>query len=88
MIYCLSTFEDGFIFLIDLLAYLYNFVFKSDSTMSNSSHPCQNKICHGEQLNYNTQEHALKSIFVLDILFQFGEAVIEIAQEKDQLLKS
>ncbi|SEW20043.1 hypothetical protein [[Clostridium] fimetarium] len=37
--------------------------------------PIRNKICHGDQLNFGTKEHALKSILGINLLIQLGEAV-------------
>lgn len=34
--------------------------------------PGRNKICHGEQTNYGTKEHALKAILCIDIIIQLG----------------
>lgn len=38
--------------------------------------PLRNKICHGEQTEYETMEHSLKAILVTDIVIRFGAAVL------------
>lgn len=38
--------------------------------------PGRHKICHGEQTNYGTKEHALKAILVVDIVIQLGEQML------------
>lgn len=48
-----------------------------------SSIPCRNKICHGIQLNYNTKEHALKSILIIDLLISFYKQIYEIVNKED-----
>lgn len=39
--------------------------------------PLRNKICHGEQTEYGTQEHSLKAILVTDIVIRYGAAILE-----------
>lgn len=49
-----------------------NYIFESVYASGNNAdydNPCRNKICHGEQMNYGTKEHALKSILVIDLLY-------------------
>lgn len=53
--------------------YLMNYVYSSSNNMDNfENNPGRNKICHGQQTNYGTREHALKSILVVDIIVQLG----------------
>ena len=37
--------------------------------------PLRNKICHGVQTEFGTQEHSLKAILVTDLVIRFGAAV-------------
>ena len=37
--------------------------------------PLRNKICHGEQLNYGTQEHAIKAILSVDLMVNIANAI-------------
>lgn len=39
--------------------------------------PLRNKICHGVQTNYDTQEHSLKAILATDLVIQLGSAAAE-----------
>ena len=47
--------------------------------------PLRNKICHGQQTDYGTQEHSLKAILVTDIVIRYGAAILEgrIDAERD-----
>lgn len=50
--------------------------------------PLRNKICHGDQLNYGTKEHSLKSILCINLLIKLGESikgVIESIQEDPKI---
>ena len=38
--------------------------------------PLRNKICHGEQTDFDTREHSLKAILVTDLIIRFGAAVL------------
>ncbi|WP_418238584.1 hypothetical protein [Ellagibacter isourolithinifaciens] len=39
--------------------------------------PLRNKICHGQQTEYGTQEHSLKAILVTDIVIRYGAVILE-----------
>lgn len=54
------------------IEYLNDVIFTSDPAVSNDENPHRNKICHGEQVNFATQGHAIKSILALDILVRLG----------------
>lgn len=45
--------------------------------------PLRNKICHGQQTEYDTQEHSLKAILVTDIVIRYGAAILE-SQTEDE----
>ena len=45
--------------------------------------PLRNKICHGQQTEYGTQEHSLKAILVTDIVIRYGAAILE-GQTEDE----
>lgn len=38
--------------------------------------PLRNKICHGDQTEYDSKEHSLKAILVTDVLIRFGSALL------------
>lgn len=64
------------------LRYVKDFVLKSPQEDINTlSGPHRNKICHGEQTNFGTQEHALKAIFIADALIQFSNEVYSSTQD-------
>lgn len=65
------------------LQYINNFVLKNpDKPIEEFAVPHRNKICHGEQLNFGTQEHALKAIFIIDSLIKFSNAIYSSTRDK------
>lgn len=44
----------------------------SESKKRWASQPLRNKICHGDQLNFGTKEHALKSVLIIDLLVKLA----------------
>lgn len=73
---------DGFYYWTSFVRYMRKIIYTSEETMSTSNHPCRNKICHGDQVNYGTQEHALKSILIIDSLIKNAEASKEYLERK------
>lgn len=69
----ISDAEEGLMYWIKSIEYIYNIILTSKDSMNQSSHPCRNKICHGIQLNFGTREHALKSILTIDMMIRLGE---------------
>lgn len=64
------------------LKYIKNFVLKNPQTpIDKLTVPHRNKICHGEQLNFGTQEHALKAIFIIDSLISFSNEIYSSTQD-------
>ena len=64
------------------LQYINNFVLKNpQKPIEELAVPHRNKICHGEQLNFGTQEHALKAIFIIDSLIKFSNAIYSSTQD-------
>lgn len=47
----------------------------SDSKKRWESQPIRNKICHGSQLNFGTEEHSLKAILSIDMLIQLANEI-------------
>ena len=56
--------------------YLINVVMTSKNKFD-SNQPCRNKICHGEQINFNTKQHALKSILIVGMVIFLGNRIIK-----------
>lgn len=79
---CTSFEEIGLAWTI-VTRYLVNVIYSSDVKYDQSDQPCRNKICHGVQTNYNTKEHALKSILVIDLILSFYDLCIK-DREKDK----
>lgn len=53
--------------------YLMNYTYSSNKDIEHFiSQPGRNKICHGEQLDFDTEEHSLKAILVTDIIILLG----------------
>ena len=45
--------------------------------------PLRNKICHGDQTEYDTKEHSLKVILVTDIMIRLGSAVLALQADAE-----
>lgn len=52
----------------------------SDSKKRWESQPIRNKICHGVQLNFGTEEHSLKAILTIDMLIQLAYEIYRVAE--------
>lgn len=64
------------------LQYINDFVLKNpQKPIEELTVPHRNKICHGEQLNFGTQEHALKAIFIIDSLINFSNEIYSSTQD-------
>lgn len=50
-----------------------------------SIHPNRHAFCHGEQCNYGTKEHALKTILCLDALEYVASVIAESIENKKRL---
>ena len=47
--------------------------------------PIRNKICHGDQLNFGTEEHSLKAILTIDLLIRLADEIDRITHiQKDE----
>ena len=58
------------------LKFINDFVLKNpQNPIDELTVPHRNKICHGEQLNFGTQEHALKAIYIIDSLICFSTEI-------------
>lgn len=57
------------------IEYLYNEIYTSRKDY-NRDQPCRNKICHGIQTNFNSYEHAIKSILAIDLMISLGNAIV------------
>ena len=74
--------RNGILWWDKTLQYINNFVLKNpDKPIEEFAVPHRNKICHGEQLNFGTQEHALKAIFIIDSLIKFSDAIYSSTQD-------
>ena len=56
----------------------------SDSKKRWKSQPLRNKICHGDQLNFGTQEHSIKAILSIDMLVQLAYEIDRIAKKANE----
>lgn len=52
----------------------------SDSKQKWNEQPLRNKICHGNQLNFGTQEHSLKAILTVDMLINLALEIKALAE--------
>ena len=75
--------HENFLWWDKTLQYINNFVLKNpQKPVDDLTVPHRNKICHGEQLNFGTQEHALKAIFIIDSLIKFSNAIYSSTRDK------
>ncbi|MCD7950512.1 MAG: hypothetical protein LUG12_09670 [Erysipelotrichaceae bacterium] len=59
------------------LYYIFKDVYTSKTKNYDSNQPCRNLICHGNQINYGTKEHALKAILCIDIVIWLDNYMYE-----------
>lgn len=79
--------ENGVMAWDCIFKYLQKEILSShDSKIRLKTQPMRNKICHGAQFGYNTKEHSLKAILVVDILIQLSYILskVEIQDENDK----
>lgn len=81
----LSETDGGFLYWFAGVGYLYKVIMTSSGKMSQSEHPCRNKICHGIQLNYGTREHALKAILIIDMTIKLGKDMKRILETDEEI---
>ena len=67
LIWASGSVEHGMLLWQIIANYMVENIYASGNN-ADYRNPCRNKICHGEQLNYGTREHALKAILVIDLL--------------------
>jgi hypothetical protein len=82
LLWFLSDAQEGFLYWIHAVKYIYNTILTSDDNMSESMNPCRNKICHGEQLNFGTKEHGLKSILTVDMMIRLAESLKKVNESE------
>lgn len=75
--YIILSQEINPMFWYKVLEYINNIVYTSQAINQNNNQPCRNKICHGEQLNFGTQEHCLKAVFTIDLLCKLASTVFK-----------
>lgn len=85
LLWFITDAEDGIVYWIKAIEYIYNIILTSDNTMDESNHPCRNKICHGIQMNYGTKEHSLKSILTIDMMIRLAENLKSVNEESVKL---
>lgn len=75
--------ESGMLLWEAMVEYLRDEILSSSpETMVVSDQPLRNKICHGGQLNFGTEEHSLKAILTIDMLMQLAMAIDGISMEE------
>ena len=69
MILRLAAMTENAVFYWEAITdYIYNVVLTSHGDEYRDHNPLRNKICHGDQLDFGTEEKSLKGIFVIDLL--------------------
>lgn len=77
--------ESGMLLWNAMANYLRDVCFFSGQDYSHiNNQPLRNKICHGDQIEFGTQEHSLKAIFVIDMLIQLAYEIKRIIDIKEQ----
>lgn len=77
--------ESGYLLWEAMANYLKNEILcSSDSKKRWESQPLRNKICHGDQLNFGTQEHSIKAILTIDMLVQLAYEIDRIAKKANE----
>jgi len=75
----------GYIIKEVIVEYIKEDVLSSSDSKSRWEHqPLRNKICHGDQLNYGTEEHSLKAILCIDLLVKLGECIKSVVDNLDE----
>lgn len=85
LLWFITEAEEGIVYWIKAVEYIYNIILTSDNKMNESNHPCRNKICHGIQMNYGTKEHSLKSILTIDMMIRLAENLKSVNEESVKL---
>lgn len=76
--------ESGYLVWNAMAKYLKDTILCSQKTDEEKlQNPMRNKICHGEQLNFNTKEHSLKAILTVDMLVQLAYELKYVADNKE-----
>ena len=71
--------EDGMFAIRCAVDYIVDVVLTGTIDDDLASHnPLRNKICHGDQTEYGTEEHSLKAILATDIMIRLGSAVLAV----------
>lgn len=84
LLWFVSDVQEGFLYWIHAVRYIYNIILTSDDNMSESMNPCRNKICHGEQLNFGTKEHGLKAILTVDMMIRLAESLKHVNESEQE----
>lgn len=85
LLWFITDAEDGILYWIKAIEYIYNTILTSKESMNESSHPYRNKVCHGIQMNFGTKEHALKSILTIDMMIRLAENLKQANEERENL---
>lgn len=78
--------EEGALYWDAACKYIANIMLASGKDWESlaEENPLRNKICHGEQTNYDTEVHSLKAILAVDLLLRLGAVVEEAAADEDK----
>ena len=83
MILRLAAMTENAVFYWEAMTdYIYNVVLTSHGEEYRDHNPLRNKICHGDQLDFGTEEKSLKSIFVIDLLLNLKSEMQWLAEHK------
>ena len=77
--------ESGYLLWEAMANYLKKEILSSSESKKRwETQPLRNKICHGDQLNFGTQEHSIKAILTIDMLIQLAYEIDRIAKKADK----
>lgn len=77
----LSTIDIGYYRMSLFVDYINNTAYTSKDNYCHNQ-PCRNKIMHGIQYDFNTKEHALKTILIFDSLIRMRDYVESLSNNR------
>lgn len=77
--------ESGVVLWNAMADYLRDICLYSGKDFSDiDNQPLRNKVCHGTQLNFETKEHSLKAMLVIDMLIQLAYEISRIISHRNE----
>lgn len=74
--------KTGNIYTKAVIEYIYKIILTSTDGLYEEHNPLRNKICHGTDLEFGTEEKSLKSILVIDLLLSIEDEIKCLTHEQ------